>query len=191
MSAWRALLAGLLVVGLGGALVLVVVRDSRPGEAIPTLVTTSSTIAPDTTVAVTVAAPPSTTDAPSSVVTSTVASVPPVVVAMQDALTAWGEFAVTGRMRDLGDGFVVGGPQRRLLRAESATILEDPLGPPPYVVTTDNIFTVSVTPTDVVLRAEIQWAREGEETQRFVWDIQMQLNEGLWRLLTVEDVAPG
>jgi hypothetical protein len=92
-------------------------------------------------------------------------------------------------MRDLGDHFVVGGPQRRQLRAESAAIQADPPGQPPYVVTTGDILTVSISTTDIVLRTEIEWAREGEETQFFVWDIQMQLVDDSWQLFTVEEIA--
>ena len=42
---------------------------------------------------------------------------------------------------------------------------------------------------DVVLRTEIVWAREGEETQMFLWDIQMRFVDGARRLLTVEGVT--
>lgn len=194
MAAWRVLLAALVFVGLGAGLAYVVFAETEPDSVTPTLAS-----APPSSVAATVGAtvtlPPTTTTStsvpPPGIVTSTTFTTPAVVVALQDALSAWGEFAVTGRMRDLGDFFVIGGPQRRQLRAESEAILADPPGPPPYVVTTDNIFTVSVTPTDVVLRTEIEWARQGEESQFFVWDIQMQLVDGAWQLLTVEEVSDG
>ena len=190
MSAWRAVLAALVVVGLGGGLVYVALTSDSDPSVVPTLATAPSTVSAGTAAPATLA-PPSTsttsTEAP-AIITSTIASAPPVVTALQDALTAWGEFAITGRMRDLGDYFVVGGPQRRQLRAESEAIQANPPGPPAYVVTTSNIFTLSVTPTDVVLRTEIEWARQGEETQFLVWDIQMQLVDGVWQLLTVEEV---
>ncbi|NND02419.1 MAG: hypothetical protein HKN91_06485, partial [Acidimicrobiia bacterium] len=118
-------------------------------------------------------------------------SAPPVVVALREALAAWGQFAVTGAMSDLGDHFVVGGPQRRQLREESAAIRENPLGPPAYEVTTSNVFSISVTDEDVVLRAEVDWLREGEEPQQFLWDIQMRLVDDVWQLLTVEDMTDG
>lgn len=182
-----------MVVGLGGGLVYVALTSDSDPTVVPTLATAPSTVTPDTAAPATLA-PPNTsttsTEAP-AIITSTVASAPPAVIALQDALTAWGEFATTGRMRDLGGHFVAGGPQRRQLRAESEVIRANPLGPPAYVVTTSNIFTVSVTATDVVLRTEIEWARQGEETQFLVWNIQMQLVEGVWQLFTVEDVSEG
>ena len=122
-------------------------------------------------------------------VSSTSTTLPPVLVAMQDALAAWGEFAVTGRMRDLGEFFVSGGPQRRLLRSEAAAIRQDSPGLPSYEVTARDVFTVSVSQDDVVMRAEVVWSRDGEQTQVFVWDIQMQRVDGTWQLLTVQDVT--
>jgi len=187
---WRALLAGLLVFGLGAGLVYAFLSTSPESPPPPALVTTS--VAAATTrspVTVTVPTSTSSTSTAPTIVSTTIESTPPVLAAMQDALSAWGVFATTGLMRDLGDHFVVGGPQRRLLRAEASAIQEDAPGPPAYVVATGDVFTISATTDDVVLRAEIEWAREGEPTQSFTWDIQMRRVDGGWRLHTVEDVT--
>ena len=193
MPAWRALLAGLLVLGLGAAVVYVMVTDGGSGGSpVPTLAsapTTPATSQPPPTVAVAVLDPSTTSTTRAPLVTSTSVTPPPVLVAMENALAAWGEFAVTGRMRDLGEYFVSGGPQRRKLREEAETIRADPPGPPAYAVTTADVLTISVTSTDIVLRAEVIWARAGEDTQTYLWDIQMQKAEGVWKLLTVEDVT--
>lgn len=188
MPAWRAVLAGLLVIGLGAGVAYVVLSDDGESPPVPTLVaaSTSSTEPP---VTVTITLPPSSTTQPPSIVTSTIASTPAVVEAMQGALAAWGQFAVTGVMADLGDWFVVGGPQRRQLREEAAAIRANPPGEPAYGVTTANVFTISVATDDVVLRAEVFWARDGEETQELLWDIQMRFVDGQWRLLTVDEVT--
>lgn len=199
MHAWRLVLAALIVAGLGAGLVYVVLTEGEVGAGpVPTLVSAvPSTAPPGSGATVTLpprASPPgplSTTALPSRIVTSTTVTAPPVVVALRQALTAWGQFAVSGRVRDLGDHFVAGGPQRRQLRAEAESIRATTSGGAPYVVTTQNIFTVSITPTDAVLRTEIEWAREGEQTRFFVWDIQMQFVDGKWRLLTVEEVEEG
>lgn len=188
MSSWRALLAGLLVLGLGGGLVWVIAfQDDKASAPAPTLAaapgSTSATEAPAT-----VTIPTSTTTTTPPVITDT-PTAPAVVVALREALAAWGRFAVSGDMAELEDHFVVGGPQRRQLRAESGAIRESPPGPPAYEVTASNVFSVSVTTDDVVMRAEVVWAREGEEPQEFLWDIQMRRIEGTWRLLTVEDVT--
>lgn len=191
MHAWRLLLAALVVVGLGAGLVYVVLTDGEIGDPAPTLASVPPAPA-NPAGGVTVTLPPSTERSTTSVlsrmVTSTADTASPVVVALREALTAWGEFAVTGRLRDLGDHFVAGGPQRRRLRAEAEAIRADPPGAPPYVVTTGDFSTISVTPTDVVLRTEVAWARQNEATRFFVWDIQMQLVDGTWQLLTVEEV---
>ncbi|MFC2176947.1 hypothetical protein ACFLRH_00870 [Actinomycetota bacterium] len=181
MHAWRLFLAALVIAGLGAGLVYVVLTDGEIGDPVPTLATAVPTAANPT--------PGATVTLPAPASSSTTAVPSAVVVALRDALTAWGEFAVTGRIRDLGDHFAVGGPQKRRLRAEAESIRADPPGPPPYRVTPNDILTISVTPSDVVLRTEIGWAREGEQTQVFVWDIQMQLVEGMWQLVTVEEVA--
>jgi hypothetical protein len=198
VHAWRLLLAALFVAGLGAGLVYVVLMDGEVGDPAPTLASAvPSTVDPASGATLTLPVQGSsstmisTTAVPSRIVTSTIVTAPPVVVALHDALIAWGEFAVSGRIRDLGDHFVVGGSQRRRLRAEAESIRADPPGPPPYLVTTRDILTISITPTEAVLRTEIEWAREGEQTQFFVWDIQMQLVDGMWRLLTVEEVAEG
>lgn len=191
MTAWRAFLAGLLVLGLGGAIAYVLLTDNGSGAAsTPTLASAPLPIEPSTTVRETVTIPVETTDPP-SIVTSTVASTPDVVVAMQEALAAWGEFAVTGQLADLGEHFVVGGAQRRQLRAESQAIREAPPGPPPYTVTTGEVFSIAVTTDDVVLRTDVTWARPGEADQTFTWDIQMLRVDGKWQLLTVEEVVAG
>ncbi len=195
MQAWRLLLAALVVAGLGAGLVYVVLTNGEVGDPVPTLVSAApSTASPGSGATMTLPLPvsssalPPTSDVPSRLVSSTTITEPPVVAALRDALAAWGEFAVTGRVRDLGDHFVAGGPQRRQLRAEAESIRADTSGGPRYVVTTRNIVTISVTPTDAVLRTDIEWARQGEVTQFFVWDINMRLLDGRWQLLTVEDV---
>jgi len=193
VPAWRALIAGFLVLGLAAGLVYVMLTDSGSGNSpVPTLASAPTVPArsePSPTVTPLTVAPSTTTTTSAPLVTSTSVTPPPVLVAMENALAAWGEFAVTGRMRDLGEYFVSGGPQRRKLRNEAEAIRADPPGPPAYTVTTADVFTISVDSTDIVLRAEVIWAREGEETQTYRWDIQMQQTEGEWQLLTVEDVT--
>jgi len=198
MHAWRLLLAALVVVGLGAGLVYVFLADLESGDPAPTLLGAvpstvdpgggpTATLSPSTspeTSSMSAAATPR----PSRIDTSTTVAAPPVVVALLEALAAWGEFAVTGRVHDLGDHFVAGGPQRRRLRSEAESIRATTMAGPPYIVTAGDILTTSATPTNVVLRAEVEWAREGEATQFFVWDIQMQLVDGRWQLLTVEEV---
>ena len=183
------------MIGLAAGLVWVIsTSDDAPSNPVPTLAaapgSTTTTAVPAT---VTIPSPTTTTSTTvvGQVTTSGSPTQPPVVVALQAALDAWGQFAVTGQMADLGEHFVVGGPQRRLLRDESSVIRENPAGPPGYVVTASNIFSLSVTTDDVVLRADVEWAREGEESQQFLWDIQMRRIDGRWQLLTVEDVTPG
>ena len=192
MRAWRTLIAGIIVAGLAVALA-VVLATGVPGDGapIPTLAEASGTPRTTTTTPTDPPNAPDTTAATTTTTTTTTTTASAAIVAMRDALAAWGEFAVTGRIRDLGDHFVVGGPQRRQLRAEGEAIRADPLGAPPYVVTAGDVLTISTSPTGVVLRTEIGWARDGEPTQSFIWDIQMLLVDGSWRLLTVVEVEDG
>ena len=195
MYAWRLLIAVLVVSGLGAGLVYTILASGEGGGPTPTLAaapTSSTDAAGGAMVTLPVpatalqTAPPA--QVPDRIVPSTTVTAPPVVEALREALTAWGQFAVTGRVGDLGDHFVAGGPQRRWLRAEAESIRATTSGGPSYSVTTGDIFTISVTPTDVVLRTEIEWARQGEATQAFSWDIHMRLVDGRWQLLTVEEV---
>jgi hypothetical protein len=186
-------MAVLVVAGLGAGLVYTIMAGGEGGGPTPTLAAApTSTAGLAGSATVTLPAPASSTlppaQVPARIVTGTTVPTPPVVAALRSALTSWGQFAVTGRVGDLGDHFVAGGPQRRQLRAEAESIRATTSGGPPYSVTTGDIFTVSVTPTDVVLRTEIDWARRGEATQSFIWDIQMRLVDGRWQLLTVEEV---
>jgi len=186
MPAWRAVLAGLLILGLGAGLVYVAVAGSGDGGSpVPTLATAPATSQSAATAAPAPATTPTTSTTRAPLVTSSSTNPPAVLVAMQGALTAWGEFAVTGRMRDLGDTFVPGGPQRRLLRDEAPEIRADAPGAPPYEVTAKDVVTISAGPVDVVLRAVVIWSREGEATQSYVWDIHMQHGDDVWQLLTV------
>lgn len=178
--------------GLGAGLVwAITAQGDSPATPQPTLVAgpgSTSVTEPPATVTIPTS-PTSTSLSPSEPATTPPPSAPPVVTALQEALAAWGEFAVTGAMADLGGHFVAGGPQRRLLRDESAAIRENPAGPPAYEVTTSNVFSISVTDDNVVLRAEVVWERLGEATQEFLWDIQMRRVDDRWQLLTVEDVT--
>ena len=197
MQPWRLLLAVLVVSLLGVGLVYAIVESGDGGGPSPTLAAAPTSTADSARGAtVTLPAPVQATasetvpktQVPARIVVGTTVTAPPVVEALREALTAWGQFAVTGRVGDLGDHFVAGGPQRRWLRAEAESIRATTSGGPSYSVTTGDIFTISVTPTDVVLRTEIEWARQGEATQAFSWDIHMRLVDGRWQLLTVEEV---
>ena len=191
MRAWRALLAGVVVVGLAVGLVYAVLDADTGGAATTPTLASATTVAGSVpaTVGIAPVAPAVSTTTRTPLVTSTSTTPPPVVLAMRDALAAWGKFAVTGRTRDLGEHFVPGGPQRRKLRSEAEALRADPPGLPAYQVTTGDVFTISMTSSDVVLRTDVMWAREGEQTQLFTWDIQMQLVDGSWRLLTVDDAV--
>jgi hypothetical protein len=194
VAGWRVFLAGLLVVGLGAGLVYAVAfGGTAPAASVPTLAVAPSTAGkPAATTGLSVgsvgAATVTSTTIPVALPSST--SVPaPALAAMERALDAWGVFAVTGRMRDLGDLFVPGGPQRRQLRDEADVIRAAPLGLPPFEVTLSDVLAISTAETEVVFRAEVTWSREGLDPQSFTWDIQMQQTEGVWQLLTVEEIG--
>lgn len=126
---------------------------------------------------------------PSPAATSSTAVEPDVadaLTAATAALAAWGEFAVSKDLTDLGGWFAIDGPQYAVLEAESEAP-GAPLGPPPYEFIIEEIALETATETEVVLRADLIFGRPGESPQAFVWDIVMRNRDGTWRLWTAAE----
>lgn len=196
---------------LAVALAAVVISDrddppiSAASTTAPSSVTfeTDATLLPATASAATTAVPPTTTtqspttttEAPSTSVaptttvaaTSSTIAVSPIVAA-REALTAWGRFAVSGDLDRL-EGFLhPDGPQFEQLAAEAGTLADEPLGPPPYTVMLVGPRIVELGPSGAVVRGGVKFARQGEPTQRYRWDLVMVPGEdGDWLLWTVVD----
>jgi hypothetical protein len=108
------------------------------------------------------------------------------VAAAEAALTAWGQFAVTGDVELLEGSFDTTGPQYRALVDEAAAIAADPPGPPPYDVELETASVEEASANEAVVAVAVAWARPGEPDQRFAWNLVMRRSQtGQWLLWTV------
>lgn len=194
---WRIGLAVVVIAALVGGIVWFSTSSGDdPPSGTPTSATTttttttagdgSSTAAPTPT---TVASSTSTSAVDGS--TPTTAALSPeaaVLDAMDRALAAWGEFAVTGDLTLVTGLFVVHGPQLEQLRGEAAALLAEPLGPPPYVFEVDDPVVTIDDPGEAIVAAQVVMTRPGEAPQEFDWRIHLHQIGGTWQLWTVEPV---
>jgi hypothetical protein len=109
----------------------------------------------------------------------------------QQALTDWGQFAVTNDLHVLKDSFWANGPQYKQL-AKEAQSRDQPIGGSAYKVTMTGVQVISARPTERVLRGRVLLTRPGEVAQTYSWDIWMRRDDaagGRWRLWTVRETA--
>ena len=143
----------------------------------------ATTQLPTTTAAVDDGAPETTI----AEVTTTSVVVSPIEAA-RDALSAWGRFAVSGDLDRLDGFFHQNGPQWRQLAAEAETLAEEPPGPPRYTVTLRQPRVVETDRDRALVRGRVTFARRGETTQGYRWDVVMVPGgNGGWLLWTVVD----
>lgn len=105
------------------------------------------------------------------------------------AMSAWGQFAVTGDVALLDAHFHSAGPQYRQLVAEAPTIADVVRHGGPYeVATTGSVSRLSVGRAEV--RATVVWQRPGEPDQRTSWIIEMRRSpDGAWMAWTVRSAG--
>jgi hypothetical protein len=134
----------------------------------------------------TVAAPPK-----SSAATGFSAADQRVIAGAQQALTAWGEFAVTGDLGKLGDTFWKEGPQYQELAKEAPALKSKHLGSPPYKFTLTPSRVLDASGGQKIARGTVNVTRPGEQEQTFHWDVYLRKAPGSnpeqWRLWTVAD----
>lgn len=119
------------------------------------------------------------------------AATDPRVVAVQDALDAWGTFEGSGKIADLGDTMATDGPQYKALAARAGKV---PAGTKPYVVVVTNprlVADAAVTDGQEVVRADLIWKRDGKADKTVVWDLTVVPVDGtenyqLWTAKTVK-----
>ena len=208
---WRIVLAVAVIAALiGGIVWFSTSSGDDPPAVAPTSVATTTTggggSSTTTPVPTTVLPAPTTVlPAPTTVVSSTTTTAvdgstpttttaaalsPEVAVldAMDRALAAWGEFAVTGDLTLVAGLFVVHGPQLEQLRGEAAALLAEPLGPPPYVFEVHDPVVTIDDPGEAIVAAQVVMTRPGESPQEFDWRIHLHQIGGTWQLSTVEPV---
>ena len=125
---------------------------------------------------------------PQAAVTSTtVPSQDPRIKIAEATLSAWGRFAVSGQLSDLGDLFDPDGPQYQQLVAD-VLASPDPPYQPRYDVTLNDTRLREVDAGRVVVEGVVRWTRRGEAEQRYVWELELRSQDGAhWRLWTVRD----
>jgi hypothetical protein len=123
---------------------------------------------------------------PQAAVTSTtVPSQDPRIKIAEAALSAWGRFAVSGQLSDLGDLFYPDGPQYQQLVADVHPS-PDPPYQPRYEVTLSDTRLREVDAGRVVVEGVVRWTRRGEAEQRYVWELELRSQDGArWRLWTI------
>ena len=105
-----------------------------------------------------------------------------------DALAAWGTFAVTGDLNDVGAFFHPDGPQWQVLVAEAETFV--PAGGEALAVTGDERSLV-YGPDSATVRTDVTFARSGEVPAVFDWNIELRPGpDNAWLIWSVEDLAP-
>jgi len=110
----------------------------------------------------------------------------------EQALTDWGEFAVSNDLGDVKDSFWANGPQYKLLAQQAKERKGKPIGPPPYKMTMSGVKVITPREDQRVLRGKVQMTRPGEKPQTFNWDLLLQADPaagGRWRLWTVSRTA--
>jgi hypothetical protein len=114
---------------------------------------------------------------------------PRLLDASRSALAAWGRFAVSGSLDEVGRVFDQSGPQFERLTAESRGITAHPPGAPAYTFTlTSGTVLRSARADERIVRADVVVSRPNEEEQQFGWDLVMRRGtEDRWLLWTVRD----
>lgn len=179
--------AGLLVALAGGALAVGGASGSEQGVSPATTPPpTSGEVLPVSTVGVVSVTTGDPTGSSSSAPTGD-GDVPRVV---EEALAAWGRFAVSGDLDEVEPFFVVDGPQYRLFVEEAVTLAGSPPGPPPYRVLVE-IFDVVRDVAEVRVEARVRFVRTGEPSQSFRWVIVVRRIGHDWKVWTVEEGDAG
>jgi hypothetical protein len=110
----------------------------------------------------------------------------------EQALTDWGEFAVTNDLADVKDSFWANGPQYKLLARQASERRGKPIGPPPYKMSMTGIKVIKPREDQRVLRGQVRMERAGEVPQIHRWDLVLKADPaagGRWRLWTVSRTA--
>ncbi|MGI8683586.1 MAG: hypothetical protein ACR2MO_00525 [Acidimicrobiales bacterium] len=112
----------------------------------------------------------------------------PRIAAAREALNAWGEFALTGRLDVLAGRLAPDGPQYRLLADEASQLSNQPKVGPAYAITMEDPTVTASGSTEAVIAATVIWSRPGEAGQSYRWELVLRPDDrGRWLLSTVRD----
>ena len=107
------------------------------------------------------------------------------LVAAQDALDAWGRFAVTG---DLGGHFHPDGPQYAQLHSEVPAVRARKDRGPPYELQIEDATVEVVHARHTRLHVDVTLTRPSEAARSYKWQLELvrEPDDG-WKLWTVSD----
>ena len=108
--------------------------------------------------------------------------------AAQQALDAWGRFAVTGDLEELDGHFHPDGPQHAQLRNEAPAVRARADGGPPYEFQIEDATVEVYDSRHTRLRADVTLTRPSEAARSYKWRLELAPGpDGGWKLWTVSD----
>lgn len=97
-----------------------------------------------------------------------------VTTTLDNALTAWGKFAVDGDLNDVKPYFVEDSKQYDRFKLDAAAIASQPPGGAPITVKMNSPQTFAGDDANTwLIRGNVSWTRSGEQPQNFNWEIRM------------------
>lgn len=185
-SPWRIALALLLIGGMAGGAMWFLLSDGSDSRSLSSLPPEFATSLQGST--------PQGSEVPIDPATTlvTVTTQPAaqqeatVLLAATNALSSWGEFAVSGDIETVVPYFVEDGPQMDQFRAEMSGLAADPAGPPSFDFLLSEP-TVTISADTAVVSGNVVMSRVGETDQAFEWDLYLRLVEGEWQVWTVSE----
>lgn len=114
-----------------------------------------------------------------------------VVEAVDNALVAWGEFAVDGDLDHVRPYFVNDGPQFDQFLVDAEVIGDKPPGGEPLIFRMENPETYPNGENEWLFKGDVIGTRSGEKAQTFTWELRVirQSDKEPWRVLSVRQVA--
>jgi hypothetical protein len=114
-----------------------------------------------------------------------------VIADARRAMTAWGEFAISGDLSKLTSTFWKDGLQYQKLTKEAPGLKQKDTGPPPYQFTLTPSRVSNAPGGMKIVRGTVRVTRPGEQPQTFKWDIYLkrvpESSPEVWRLWTVAE----
>jgi hypothetical protein len=178
---------GLLVALVGGAFAV-------GGASGPQQVASPSTAVPrpstEVTPTITIGSTTVTTPAAATSTSAPVTGERDVLSVVEEAMAAWGRFAVSGDLDEVEPFFAVDGPQYRLFVEEAVALAVAPPGPPPYRVSVETSDLVGDA-AEARVEARVRFIRTGEPSQSFRWVIVVRRVGDDWKVWSVVGVDKG
>ena len=114
-----------------------------------------------------------------------------VVTGLNQALSAWGQFAVSGDLETVRPYFVNDGEEFKHFEAEAPTIAGDAAGGDPLTMNMTNAKTVKTSDNAWTFQGTVVVSRTGTKDQQFQWEIALarQSADQPWQINTVRQYS--